>query len=40
MSLDDTRIRVNHRCDLCGRLILWGLVGLVDHYRHRHPVKP
>lgn len=29
---------MNHCCELCGRLILFGLAGLVDHYAYRHPV--
>ena len=25
------------KCDLCGKPILWGLAGLVQHYLLRHP---
>ena len=25
-------------CELCGRVILFGLAGLVDHYAYRHPI--
>ena len=28
-----------HRCEECGKRILYGVAGLVDHYAHEHKTK-